>query len=176
MPCCPELTEILHEHLRNGGTAADRRLFWGERSQGRLGSSVYGRVWASARGAVFILEVFLSTLAKPLRPSARVHVELAYGGCRADQGCRVGRAQSCGAAPRVRQVRRRRYCARAPADRRVVQHWAGQGLTCRDGWPPGVGHITPNKPWRSGAAGATPKRVLLSDERRHSWCDSICFA
>lgn len=64
VPCCPELTAILREHLRVIGTAADGRLFWGERSQGRLGSSVYGRVWATARRAVFTPEVFASPLAK----------------------------------------------------------------------------------------------------------------
>lgn len=64
VPCCPELTAILHEHLRVVGTAVDGRLFWGERSQGRLGSSVYGRVWAMARRAVFTPEVYASPLAK----------------------------------------------------------------------------------------------------------------
>jgi integrase len=64
VPCCPELTAILHEHLRVVGTATDGRLFWGERSQGRLGSSVYGRVWATARRAVFTSEVYESPLAK----------------------------------------------------------------------------------------------------------------
>lgn len=64
VPCCPELTAVLLEHLRDVGTAADGRLFWGERSQGRLGSSVYGRVWAAARAAVFTPEVFESPLAK----------------------------------------------------------------------------------------------------------------
>ena len=64
VPCCPELTAILHEHLRVVGTATDGRLFWGERSQGRLGSSVYGRVWATARRAVFTPEVYESPLAK----------------------------------------------------------------------------------------------------------------
>lgn len=64
VPCCPELTAILHEHLRNVGTAPDGRLFWGERSQGRLGSSVYGRVWATARRAAFTPEVYGSPLAK----------------------------------------------------------------------------------------------------------------
>jgi integrase len=64
VPCCPELTAILHEHLRMVGTAADGRLFWGERSHGRLGSSVYGRAWAAARQAVFTHEVYSSPLVK----------------------------------------------------------------------------------------------------------------
>jgi integrase len=62
VPCCPELTAILHEHIRVVGTAG--RLFWGERSQGRLGSSVYGRVWVAARMAVFTPEVYASPLVK----------------------------------------------------------------------------------------------------------------
>jgi integrase len=64
VPCCPELTAVLHEHLRMVGTADDGRLFWGERSHARLGSSVYGRVWAKARREVFTPEVFASPLAK----------------------------------------------------------------------------------------------------------------
>ena len=64
VPCCPELTAILHEHLRDVGTARDGRLFWGTRGEGRLASSVYGRVWAAARQAVFVPEVYVSQLGK----------------------------------------------------------------------------------------------------------------
>jgi integrase len=64
VPSCPELTIILHEHLKVFGTAPDGRFFPGARGGGRLPSSVYGRVWALAREAVFTAEVFASLLAK----------------------------------------------------------------------------------------------------------------
>ncbi len=64
VPCSPELTAILHQHLDTYGTAADGRLFWGTRGGGRLPSSVYGRVWAKAREAAFTPEVVASPLAK----------------------------------------------------------------------------------------------------------------
>ncbi|GAA3365164.1 tyrosine-type recombinase/integrase [Saccharopolyspora gregorii] len=64
VPCSPGLTSYLNRHLCAYGTARDGRLFPGERSGGRLGSSVYGRVWARARTAVFTEEVQVSPLAK----------------------------------------------------------------------------------------------------------------
>ncbi|GAB2657059.1 tyrosine-type recombinase/integrase [Saccharopolyspora gloriosae] len=64
VPCSPGLTNYLNRHLRLYGTAPDGRLFPGQRSGGRLGSSVYGRVWARARAAVFTEEVQASPLAK----------------------------------------------------------------------------------------------------------------
>jgi integrase len=50
VPCPPELTELLHWHIATFGTTADGRLFRAIRSEGRLGSTVYGRTWAKARG------------------------------------------------------------------------------------------------------------------------------
>lgn len=64
VPCCPELTEILHWHLTRHGTATDGRLFRGQRDQGPLSSSVYGRAWAQAREETFTTEVYASPLAK----------------------------------------------------------------------------------------------------------------
>lgn len=64
VPCSPGLTAHLNHHLRTYGTAPDGRLFRGERNGGRLGSSVYGRVWAKARAAVFTEEVQETPLAK----------------------------------------------------------------------------------------------------------------
>lgn len=49
VPCPPELTELLHNHLSTYSQAADGRLFRSQRSGGRVGSSVYGRAWAAAR-------------------------------------------------------------------------------------------------------------------------------
>ncbi|WP_243790188.1 tyrosine-type recombinase/integrase [Saccharopolyspora gloriosae] len=64
VPCPPELTALLHRHIAKHGTAPDGRLFAGVRNGGRLGSSVYGRVWAQARADVFTKEVQSSPLAK----------------------------------------------------------------------------------------------------------------
>ncbi|MFJ8811653.1 tyrosine-type recombinase/integrase [Amycolatopsis thermoflava] len=64
VPCAPQLTELLHEHLTRFGTAADGRLFRGARDGGRVGSTVYGRVWAAARAKVFTEEVLAGPLGK----------------------------------------------------------------------------------------------------------------
>lgn len=64
VPCCPELTELLHSHLNRFGTSRDDRLFRGARDGGRIGSTTYGRVWAKAREVVFTPEVIASPLAK----------------------------------------------------------------------------------------------------------------
>jgi integrase len=64
VPCPPALTELLHEHLARFGTARDGRLFRGARDGGRVGSTVYGRVWATARERVFTAEVTAGPLVK----------------------------------------------------------------------------------------------------------------
>lgn len=64
VPCSPELTDYLHDHINTYGTAPDGRLFRGQRNGGRLSSSVYGRAWAKARAATFTTEVANSLLAK----------------------------------------------------------------------------------------------------------------
>jgi integrase len=64
VPCSPELTALLHEHIRLFGMTDDGHLFRGVRSGERLSSSVYGRAWASAREAVFTDEVAASALAR----------------------------------------------------------------------------------------------------------------
>ncbi|PXY17078.1 integrase [Prauserella coralliicola] len=64
VPCPPALTEILHTHLTQFGTARDGRLFRGARDGGRVGSTTYGRVWAAARAKVFTPEVAAGPLAK----------------------------------------------------------------------------------------------------------------
>ncbi|WP_435060640.1 tyrosine-type recombinase/integrase [Amycolatopsis thermoflava] len=64
VPCSDELTEILHWHLSEYGTAPDGRLFRGARGDGHLSSSTYGRAWAKARTATFTPDVLASPLAK----------------------------------------------------------------------------------------------------------------
>jgi hypothetical protein len=64
VPCPPELTALLHDHLTRFGTAPDGRLFRGSRDGGRVGSTVYGRAWATARAQVFTTEVAASPLGK----------------------------------------------------------------------------------------------------------------
>lgn len=64
VPCPPALTEFLHDHVNKFGTAADGRLFRGARDGGRIASTVYGRVWAKTREAVFAADEAAGPLAK----------------------------------------------------------------------------------------------------------------
>jgi len=50
VPCAPELTALLHQHVEGFGTEPDGRLFWGVRG-GELAESTYCRVWCKARVA-----------------------------------------------------------------------------------------------------------------------------
>lgn len=63
VPCPPELTTILREHLAEFGTDAAGRLFQGARG-GEVGASAYGRIWDRARRATFTPEVYASPLGK----------------------------------------------------------------------------------------------------------------
>ncbi len=62
VPCYPALTGYLQAHLAEFGTAADGRLFRGDRG-GDLSESLYGRVWQGARRLAFIPPVVASPLA-----------------------------------------------------------------------------------------------------------------
>lgn len=64
VPCPPELTAMLHRHIDKHGSSSDGRLFRGKRSHGRLSSSVYGRIWATARANALTTEVADSPLAR----------------------------------------------------------------------------------------------------------------
>jgi integrase len=64
VPCPPELTALLYDHLAKFGTAPDGRLLHGTRNGGRIGSTVYGRAWTAARAAVFTPETLASPLVK----------------------------------------------------------------------------------------------------------------
>ncbi|QWF79765.1 tyrosine-type recombinase/integrase [Amycolatopsis sp. CA-230715] len=64
VPCNAELSRYIWEHLDEFGTAADGRLVRAVRSDARLSSSVYGRVWARARAYAFDLDVVHPLLAK----------------------------------------------------------------------------------------------------------------
>lgn len=64
VPCPPELTVLLHDHMSSFGTAPDGRLFRGIQRESRISSTVYGRAWARARAAVFTADVAASPLAK----------------------------------------------------------------------------------------------------------------
>lgn len=63
VPCPPELTALLREHLDEHGTTLDGRLFRGVRT-GPLSESVYGRVWALARTVALTSEEAASPLAR----------------------------------------------------------------------------------------------------------------
>lgn len=64
VPCPPELTALLHEHLHRFGTAADDRLFVGERNHEALPKLTVVRTWRRAREAVFTPAVLRTPLAK----------------------------------------------------------------------------------------------------------------
>jgi integrase len=63
VPCPPELTAMLHGHIREFGTGAGERLFPGERAD-ELPKLTYMRVWRAARLATFSKEVQKSPLAQ----------------------------------------------------------------------------------------------------------------
>lgn len=64
VPCCPELTVLLHDHMRKFGTAPDGRLFVGARNSAELPKLTIIRVWDRARRAVFTDEVYAGPLVK----------------------------------------------------------------------------------------------------------------
>lgn len=63
-PCPPELTALIHEHVRQFGTAPDGRLFTGERNGEELPRNTINAVWRRARAEVFTPEVLATPLAK----------------------------------------------------------------------------------------------------------------
>lgn len=64
VPCPPELTALLHEHIATFGTTPDGRLFFGERNHDELPKLTILRAWRRARDAVFTSEVAASPLAR----------------------------------------------------------------------------------------------------------------
>jgi integrase len=64
VPCPPELTALLHEHIAVYGTTTDGRLFSGERNTGELPKLTILRAWKRARLAVFTPEVAATSLAR----------------------------------------------------------------------------------------------------------------
>jgi len=64
VPCPPELTELLHAHIKEFGTAPDGRLFRGERNAGEMPKGTIVRAWRRARIDVFSEEVAASSLAR----------------------------------------------------------------------------------------------------------------
>lgn len=63
VPCPPELTAMLHDHIREFGTGAGGRLFPDERAD-ELPKLTYMRVWRAARLATFSKAVQESPLAR----------------------------------------------------------------------------------------------------------------
>ena len=63
VPCPPELTRLLRDHLARFGTADGGRLFRGERVD-ELPHLTYMRAWRAARRATFTDEIYLSTLGR----------------------------------------------------------------------------------------------------------------
>jgi integrase len=63
VPCPPELTALLREHIRQFGTGPDGRLFPGERAD-ELPKLTYMRIWRVARRATLSAEAQASPLAQ----------------------------------------------------------------------------------------------------------------
>lgn len=63
VPCCPELTAIIHAHIDEFGFGPDGRLFVGERNGADLPKLTIVRGWKRAREMVFTPEVVASPLA-----------------------------------------------------------------------------------------------------------------
>jgi integrase len=63
VPCPPELTALLHEHIKLFGTAPDGRLFRGERNDDEMPKGTINRAWVRARRETFTPDVFASPLA-----------------------------------------------------------------------------------------------------------------
>ncbi|HYS34039.1 MAG TPA: integrase, partial [Pseudonocardiaceae bacterium] len=60
VPCPPELTALLHEHIKEFGTTPDGRLFVGERNGKELPKLTINRAWQRARQEVFAPHVAAS--------------------------------------------------------------------------------------------------------------------
>lgn len=63
VPCAPPLTELLHQHLTEFGTAADGRVIRGARGDD-LSDSTYGRIWQRAREQALTPGEVVSPLAR----------------------------------------------------------------------------------------------------------------
>lgn len=63
VPSPPPLTELLHDHMKKFGTAADGRLFRGL-AGGELAESTIARVWDKARAAALCEEEYASKLVR----------------------------------------------------------------------------------------------------------------
>jgi hypothetical protein len=63
VPCPPELTALLQDHLKQFGTAPNGRLFRGERNAGELPKLTIVKAWRRARALSFTPEVRASPLA-----------------------------------------------------------------------------------------------------------------
>jgi integrase len=64
VPCPPELTAMLHNHIKQNGTAPDGRLFVGLRSREYLPTRTVTLAWQRARRAALTPEVAASPLAR----------------------------------------------------------------------------------------------------------------
>lgn len=70
MPCPPELTELLHKHIKAYGDGVRGLLFEGDQGGG-IPKITYTRVWRAARTAAFTKKVAQSRLAE--RPYSLRH-------------------------------------------------------------------------------------------------------
>ena len=64
VPCPPELTALLHEHLKIFGTSPDGHLFVGERNKIEMPKQTVNRTWQAARRETFTSEVEATSLGR----------------------------------------------------------------------------------------------------------------
>jgi integrase len=63
VPCPPELTALLHQHIAQFGVGPDGRLFRGERNDDEVPRNTINKTWRRARAEVFTRDVLSSPLA-----------------------------------------------------------------------------------------------------------------
>lgn len=63
VPCHPELTALLHHHIKHFGVGPDGRIFRGERNNDEMPKLTIVRTWQRARQAIFTPEIAATLLA-----------------------------------------------------------------------------------------------------------------
>jgi hypothetical protein len=120
VPCPPELTALLQEHLERFGTAPDGRLFVGERNHEELTQADNPpRLAAGTREDVYRGSGRVTAGQNAVRPTARGCIDLAQWGSARHRRRRLGRPLRRDPPQDLRQVPRRRR--RGPAAARSIR-------------------------------------------------------
>ena len=90
VPCPPELTAPLNEHVATFGLASDGRLFQGERNAAEVPRLTINRAWRRPRGRLYHGGRRLTAGHHAVRPAPRRRLNLAQRGSALDDRRRVG--------------------------------------------------------------------------------------